>query len=98
MESQKKYKPQFSFECYSPKTPESVTYLQNVQLELAQLNPDFFSLTYGAGGSTRNMTFEAVLDISDKTYIKFGIIFMFFYDFITKMFKNFIICNAYSTT
>ena len=70
MESQKKYKPQFSFECYSPKTPEAVTYLQNAQLELAQLNPDFFSVTYGAGGSTRNMTFETVLDIRDKTGVE----------------------------
>ena len=70
MESQKKYEPQFSFECYSPKTPEAVTYLQNVQLELAQLNPDFFSVTYGAGGSTRNMTFETVLDIRDKTGVE----------------------------
>ena len=67
MESQKKYSPKFSFECYSPKTPEAIANLQNAQLELASLKPDFFSVTYGAGGSTRNMTFETVLDIREKT-------------------------------
>ena len=70
MDSQKKYSPKFSFECYSPKTPEAITNLQKAQLELAKLNPDFFSVTYGAGGSTRNMTFETVLDIREKTGIE----------------------------
>ena len=70
MESQKKYSPKFSFECYSPKTPEAITNLQKAQLELAKLNPDFCSVTYSAGGSTRNMTFETVLDIREKTGIE----------------------------
>jgi methylenetetrahydrofolate reductase (NADH) len=70
MESQKKYTPQFSFEFYPPKTPEAIGKLQTTQTELAKLNPDFFSVTFGAGGSTRDMTFETVMDIRDKTGIE----------------------------
>jgi methylenetetrahydrofolate reductase (NADH) len=67
MESQKKYKPTFSFEFYPPRSPEAIGKLQTTQEELAKLNPDFFSVTFGAGGSTRDMTFETVLDIREKT-------------------------------
>ncbi|HIF50526.1 MAG TPA: methylenetetrahydrofolate reductase [NAD(P)H] [Thiotrichaceae bacterium] len=70
MESQKKYKPTFSFEFYPPKTPEAVAKLQTTQVELAKLNPNFFSVTFGAGGSTRDMTFETVMDIKEKTGIE----------------------------
>ena len=70
MESQKQYKPTFSFEFYPPKTPEAVGKLQTTQAELAKLNPDFFSVTFGAGGSTRDMTFETVMDIHNKTGIE----------------------------
>ncbi len=70
MESQKQYKPKFSFEFYPPKTPEAIGKLQTTQTELAKLNPDFFSVTFGAGGSTRDMTFETVMDISAKTGIE----------------------------
>lgn len=70
MESQKQYKPKFSFEFYPPKTPEAVGKLQTTQTELAKLNPDFFSVTFGAGGSTRDMTFETVMDIKTKTGIE----------------------------
>jgi methylenetetrahydrofolate reductase (NADPH) len=67
MESQKQYTPKFSFEFYPPKTPEAVGKLQSTQTELATMNPDFFSVTFGAGGSTRDMTYETVMDIRDKT-------------------------------
>jgi methylenetetrahydrofolate reductase (NADH) len=70
MESQKQYKPTFSFEFYPPKTPEAIGKLQTTQTELAKLNPDFFSVTFGAGGSTRDMTFETVMDIREKTGIE----------------------------
>ncbi|MBL1141986.1 MAG: methylenetetrahydrofolate reductase [NAD(P)H] [Proteobacteria bacterium] len=69
MESQKQYTPTFSFEFYPPKTPEAIGKLQTTQAELAKLNPDFFSVTFGAGGSTRDMTFETVVDIHNKTGI-----------------------------
>lgn len=70
MESQKQYKPKFSFEFYPPKTPEAVAKLQTTQAELAKMKPDFFSVTFGAGGSTRDMTFETVMDIKAKTGIE----------------------------
>lgn len=70
MESQKQYTPKFSFEFYPPKSPEAIGKLQTTQTELAKLNPDFFSVTFGAGGSTRDMTFETVMDIHSKTGIE----------------------------
>lgn len=57
---------QFSFEFYPPKTPEGAVSLQNVEKQLAKLNPEFFSVTFGAGGSTRDKTFETVIDIQNR--------------------------------
>ena len=56
----------FSFEFYPPKTEEGATNLQVVQDALAALKPDFFSVTFGAGGSTRDKTFDTVVDIQSK--------------------------------
>ena len=56
----------FSFEFYPPKTEEGAASLQVVHNKLAQLNPDFFSVTFGAGGSTRDKTFDTVVDIQAK--------------------------------
>ncbi|MDD2864133.1 MAG: methylenetetrahydrofolate reductase [NAD(P)H] [Methylococcales bacterium] len=58
--------PQFSFEFYPPKTPEGAVNLDTVQSQLAALNPEFFSVTFGAGGSTRDKTFETVVGIQKK--------------------------------
>ena len=69
MESQKKFTKKFSFEFFPPKTPEAVGKLQTTQEHLAKLKPDFFSVTFGAGGSTRERTFETVIDIHQKTGI-----------------------------
>jgi methylenetetrahydrofolate reductase (NADH) len=69
MESQKKHKSGFSFEFFPPRTPESTARLQVTQERLAKLKPEFFSVTYGAGGSTREKTFETVTDIREKTGI-----------------------------
>lgn len=66
MQSQKKHPQLFSFEFYPPKTEEGAASLQVVQGKLAALNPDFFSVTFGAGGSTRDLTFDAVVDIQAK--------------------------------
>jgi methylenetetrahydrofolate reductase (NADPH) len=63
MESQKKYPRSFSFEFFPPKTPEGVEKLRATRKQLQQLKPKFFSVTYGAGGSTRDRTLEAVLEI-----------------------------------
>ena len=67
MESQKKYQKKFSFEFFPPKTPEAEEKLQVTQARLAKLKPDFISVTFGAGGSTREKTFETVTSIMEKT-------------------------------
>lgn len=48
--------PRLSFEFFPPKTPEGKEKLLKVRDQLAQFEPDFFSVTYGAGGSTRDNT------------------------------------------
>jgi len=53
----------FSFEFYPPKTPEGMAKLRGTVQQLGQLKPAFFSVTYGAGGSTRERTLGTVLDI-----------------------------------
>jgi methylenetetrahydrofolate reductase (NADPH) len=58
--------PQLSFEFYPPKTPEGATNLLAVQKQLTQCEPEFFSVTFGAGGSTRDKTFETVLQIKNQ--------------------------------
>lgn len=58
-----------SFEFFPPKTAEGVTNLQEAALELAKLTPHFFSVTFGAGGSTREGTVETVKMLADKTNI-----------------------------
>lgn len=63
MESQKKIARTFSFEFFPPNTPEGAEKLAQTARQLAQLNPKFFSVTYGAGGSTRERTLRAVQDL-----------------------------------
>lgn len=53
----------FSFEFFPPKTTEGVEKLRATRRQLAQLKPEFFSCTFGAGGSTRDRTLETVLEI-----------------------------------
>ncbi len=53
----------FSFEFFPPKTPEGVEKLRATHRQLAQLKPKFFSVTFGAGGSTRDRTLETVREI-----------------------------------
>ena len=66
MQSQKKHPQLFSFEFYPPKTEEGTENLKIVHSKLAELKPDFFSVTFGAGGSTRDKTFDTVVDIQAK--------------------------------
>ena len=51
-----------SFEFFPPKTPKGEEKLKLVRQQLGQLRPDYFSVTYGAGGSTRDNTKKIVLD------------------------------------
>lgn len=53
----------FSFEFFPPKTPEGSAKLRETVKQLAQFKPAFFSVTFGAGGSTQEGTLAAVLDI-----------------------------------
>jgi methylenetetrahydrofolate reductase (NADPH) len=52
-----------SFEFYPPKSPEGVQKLRSTWKQLGQLNPAFFSVTFGAGGSTQEGTLATVLEI-----------------------------------
>jgi methylenetetrahydrofolate reductase (NADPH) len=65
MESQKQFKRCFSFEFFPPNTAEGAEKLAQTARQLAQLKPEFFSVTYGAGGSTRERTLRAVLDLCE---------------------------------
>ena len=62
--------PVYSFEFFPPKTAEGMAKLEQTSLELAKLKPLFFSVTFGAGGSTRDRTFETVVDIQHKSGIE----------------------------
>ena len=55
----------FSFEFFPPKTDEGIANLRKTRDALAQLNPRFFSVTFGAGGSTQERTFETVREIQE---------------------------------
>ena len=56
-------KPEVSIEFFPPQTPEGIEKLRGVRAQLATLKPKFFSVTYGAGGSTRERTFAIVKEI-----------------------------------
>ena len=53
----------FSIEFYPPKTPEGAEKLRIARAKLAQLGPKYFSVTFGAGGSTQQGTLDTVLEI-----------------------------------
>ena len=55
--------PNFSIEFFPPKTPEGVEKLRATRRQLAELSPTYFSVTFGAGGSTQQGTLDTVLDI-----------------------------------
>ena len=57
-----------SIEFFPPQTPEGVEKLRATRAELAKLQPDFFSVTYGAGGSTRERTFAIVREIASEGF------------------------------
>jgi methylenetetrahydrofolate reductase (NADPH) len=58
----------FSIEFYPPKTPEGVDKLRVVRDKLAQLNPTYYSVTFGAGGTTQQGTLDTVLEIQAAGY------------------------------
>ncbi|HDZ62456.1 MAG TPA: methylenetetrahydrofolate reductase [NAD(P)H] [Nitrospirae bacterium] len=56
----------FSFEFFPPKTPKGIENLYRTVEKLNELGPDFASVTYGAGGSTRGATMEICAEIQKR--------------------------------
>ena len=56
--------PEISFEFFPPQTAEGVAKLRAARQRLAAVGPTFFSVTYGAGGSTRDRTFDIIMEIA----------------------------------
>jgi methylenetetrahydrofolate reductase (NADPH) len=61
-------KPHISFEFFPPQTPEGAEKLTAARKLLATLNPEFFSVTFGAGGSTQERTMETIQRIHQEGY------------------------------
>jgi methylenetetrahydrofolate reductase (NADPH) len=61
-------KTEISIEFFPPQTPEGLEKLRSTRKTLANLNPTFFSVTYGAGGSTRERTFAVVKEIAAEGF------------------------------
>ena len=67
MKSQQKFPRTLSFEFFPPRTDKGVSNLRAARAELEQQRPAFFSVTFGAGGSTRDRTYETVRDIKENS-------------------------------
>jgi len=59
--------PRISFEFFPPRTAEQKLILESTWQKLAPLNPDYLSVTFGAGGSTLEATRDAVEDLAAQT-------------------------------
>jgi len=57
-----------SFEFFPPKTADGIEKLRETRAQLAKFQPEFFSVTFGAGGSTRDRTMDAVLEIQQEGF------------------------------
>ena len=55
-----------SFEFFPPNTPEGVAKLRQSRKVLSELQPEFFSVTYGAGGSTQEKTVGIIGEIAEE--------------------------------
>jgi methylenetetrahydrofolate reductase (NADH) len=60
----------FSFELGPPRTPEAAAKLPAVIAQLAEVKPEYFSVTYGAGGSTQEGTYETIMSVIRLTGIE----------------------------
>lgn len=59
-----------SFEFFPPKTDKGYINLCSAANKLSPIQPSFFSVTFGAGGSTRTKTYETVLNLQQTTHIQ----------------------------
>ncbi|MFM2243764.1 MAG: methylenetetrahydrofolate reductase, partial [Verrucomicrobiota bacterium] len=62
-------RPSFSFEFFPPRTKEAWDELYQTIVELGAYQPSFVSVTYGAGGTTREATHDLVVRIKESTGI-----------------------------
>jgi methylenetetrahydrofolate reductase (NADPH) len=60
----------FSFELFPPRTPEGVAKLPAVIGQLAEVRPKYFSITYGAGGSTQDGTYETLMAVAQHAGVE----------------------------
>lgn len=58
--------PSFSIEFFPPKTPEGAEKLRATRRQLAEIHPEYFSVTFGAAGSTQAGTHDTVLEIHNE--------------------------------
>jgi len=63
-------RPIISFEFFPPKTDQGKEKLRNTRKELARFQPQFYSVTYGAGGSTREGTLETIDEIQAEAQVE----------------------------
>ncbi len=68
MESQTRQEKSFSFEFFPPKTAEGAAKLRLVRDQLGALKPRYFSVTFGAGGSTQQGTTDTVVEIQQAGF------------------------------
>lgn len=70
MEPKNQYEKEYSFEFFPPRSAEAEELLVNTSDMLAALNPLFFSVTYGADGTSRDKTRETVMNLKVRTGIE----------------------------
>ena len=70
MKSQRQFPLQFSFELFPPRTPEGAAKLPQLVAQLARLQPKYFSVTYGAGGTEQDGTYETVVRVVEHTGVE----------------------------
>ena len=58
----------YSFEFFPPKTAEGIANLRETRAQLASFDPEFYSVTFGAGGSTTDRTKDTVFEIQAEGY------------------------------
>ncbi len=63
-------KPEISIEFFPPKTPEAVEQLFQTVEQLKRLHPTFFSMTFGAAGSTRDLTLELCGRLKNRSKVE----------------------------
>jgi methylenetetrahydrofolate reductase (NADPH) len=60
----------FSFELFPPRTPEGVAKLRPLIGRLAEVRPNYFSVTHGAGGSDQDGTYETIMAVVETTGVE----------------------------